>query len=76
MWQRYLTTFYSKLKFGQISPKTRISFDVLENLCKSKFEGNKKKYESNILRYYISNIKLGKLAPKWKSRLHENSHNS
>ena len=33
--------FYSKLKFGQIGPKTKILSDLLENLHTSQFEGPK-----------------------------------
>ena len=33
----YLTIFYSKLKFGQIGPKTKISLDLFEILFTSQY---------------------------------------
>ena len=33
--------FYSKLKFGQIGPKTKMLSDLLENLHTSQFKGPK-----------------------------------
>ena len=45
--------FHWKLKFRKISPKTKISLDLLENLHTSQFEDNKDVVESNKLRYYI-----------------------
>ena len=45
--------FHLKLKFRKISPKTKISLDLLENLHTSQFEDNKDVVESNKLRYYI-----------------------
>ena len=40
IWYRHLPIFYSKGKFGQVSPKTKILLDLLENL-----------HTNNILRF-------------------------
>ena len=53
IWRTDFTIFHSKLKIGQISPKTKIVLDLLEYLRASKFEGKKNEYDSNISRFYI-----------------------
>ena len=67
IWRTDFTIFHSKLKIGQISPKTKIVLDLLEYLRASKFEGKKNEYDSNISRFYIQNINLDKLLPELKS---------
>ena len=43
----------------------------------NQFEGNKNKYDSNIVRFCIQNINLDNMAPKSKfENSHENSHTS
>ena len=48
-----LQFFIQNQTFGHISPKTKILFNVLENLYTSKLDGNKNEHENNILRFYI-----------------------
>ena len=70
--------FYSKPKFGQVIPKSKILLDLLEYLHTCKFKGNKNEYDNDALDLVSLNKKLAKLVPKFKVslNLHKHSHTS